>query len=100
MRVIAGPPLREFWDRHADAVEPLRAWLADAQKAEWGTPHDVKAAYGNASLLGNNCVVFNIKGNDYRLIVAISYRAQINLIKFIGTHAEYDKVDAEIVELE
>ncbi len=99
MRVIAVPPLREFWERHADAEEPLRAWLADAHRAGWGTPHDVKADYGNASILGNNRVVFNIKGNDHRLIVAISYRAQIVLIKFIGTHAEYDRVDAETVEL-
>ena len=100
MRVIAVPPLREFWNRHTHAEEPLRAWLADAQKAGWQTPHDLKTDYGNASILGNNRVVFNIKGNDYRLIVAVSYRAQIVLIKFIGTHAEYDKVDAETVELE
>lgn len=100
MRVIAVPPLRAFWSRHADAEEPLRAWLADVQKAEWATPHDVKIDYGNASILGNSRIVFNIKGNDYRLIVAVSYRAQIVLIKFVGTHAEYNRVDAETVELE
>ncbi len=100
MRVIAVPPLRNFWTRHADAEGPLRAWLAEAQKAEWETPHDVKTNYGNASILGNNRIVFNIKGNDYRLIVAVSYRARIVLVKFIGTHAEYDGVDAETVELE
>jgi mRNA interferase HigB len=99
MRVISVPPLRDFWGRHADVEEPLRAWLADALRAEWKTPHDLKTYYANASLLGNNRVVFNIKGNDYRLIVAVSYRAKIVLVKFIGTHAEYDRVDAENVEL-
>lgn len=72
MRVIAVPPLREFWNRHADAEEPLRAWLADAQKAGWQTPHDLKTDYGNASILGNDHVVFNIKDNDHRLIVVVS----------------------------
>lgn len=100
MRVITDRHLREFWQAHPDAEDPLRAWLDVAQKATWQTPADVKAVYRNASILGNNRVVFNIKGNDYRLIVAILYVAQQILVKFIGTHAEYDRVDALTVEPE
>lgn len=75
VRVISTPPLREFWERHAAAEQPLKAWLADAQRASWQTPHDVKDDYANASIIGNERVVFNIKGNHYRLITAVSYRA-------------------------
>jgi mRNA interferase HigB len=75
----------------------LGTWLADAQRATWRSPNEIRTTYANASIIGNEWVVFNIRGNNYRLIVAISYRAQIVLIKFIGTHADYDKVDAEMV---
>ena len=100
MRVISIKTLRDFWTIHPHAMQPLLAWHDEVSKAEWRQPVDIKAHYGNASFVGNNRVVFNIKGNDYRLIVAVSYRAQIVLIKFVGTHAEYNRVDAETVELE
>ena len=92
------PPLVAFWDAHTDAEGPLKAWIAHTKQADWKTPADIKADFGNASVLGNNRVVFNIKGNDYRLIVAILYAPQIVMIKFIGTHKEYDAVNAETVE--
>lgn len=99
MRVIAKRTLREFWkQRHRrDAEEPLKAWHQNAEAADWPTPGDVKDDYANASILGDNRVCFNIAGNKYRLIVHINYPYRIVLIKFIGTHAEYDEIDAETV---
>ena len=76
----------------------MQAWYEVACQARWCSPADVKAQFGNASIVGNNRVVFNIKGNDYRLIVAVAYRFQAIYIKFIGTHTEYDRVDAATVE--
>ena len=99
MRVIAVATLREFWAHHPDAEEPLKAWYAEVSRAGWTQPSDIKRHYGNASILKNKRVVFNIKGNDYRLIVSIAYRTQLVFVKFIGTHDEYDRVDAETVEL-
>ena len=99
MRVIKVLPLAEFWRDHADAESPLRAWVAFVRQAAWRTPNDLKADFPSASLLGNNRVVFNIKGNDYRLIVAVLYEVHAVLIKFIGTHAEYDRIDATTVEI-
>lgn len=100
MRVIAISTLRQFWEMHPDAEQPIKAWFDEASKATWTQPSDVKAHYGNSSILKNRRVVFNIKGNDYRLIVAIAYKLGIVYVKFIGTHAEYDKIDAETVEME
>ena len=99
MRVIARSTLREFWEKAAyiDSEGPLRAWLQDAESAVWDTPQNIRDVYRNASIIANNRVVFNIKGNDYRLIAAIHYNRGIVYIRFIGTHAEYDKVDAEII---
>lgn len=98
MRVIAVSQLRAFWARHPDAEQPLKAWYEEASSADWRQPADIKAHYRSASVLKNRRVVFNIKGNDYRLIVAIAYKLQIVYIKFVGTHQEYDAVDAETVE--
>lgn len=95
--MIAFKTLRAFWKDHADAEEPLKAWLADAERSSWRTPHELKIDYGNASIISDDRVVFNIKGNSYRLIVAVSYAHQIMLIKFVGTHAEYDQIDARTV---
>lgn len=100
MRVIAISSLRRFWEKHPAAEQPLKAWFDEAGKAAWTQPSDVKAQYRSASVLKNRRVVFNIKGNDYRLIVAIAYRLGIVYIKYIGTHAEYDRIDAETVEME
>lgn len=87
--------LREFWERHADAEDPLLAWYHEVKAENWNTPADVKAKYGNASIVANNRVVFNIRGNTYRLVVVINYDYSIVYIRFVGTHAEYDKIDAE-----
>lgn len=100
MRVIAISTLRQFWEMHPDAEQPIKAWVDEANQASWNQPADIKAQYRSASVLKNRRVVFNIKGNDYRLIVAIAYRLSIVYVKFIGTHAEYDKIDAETVEME
>lgn len=100
MRIIAVSYLRDFWDRYPDAEQPLKSWADEVRKALWSQPADVKAQYRNASILKNRRVVFNIKGNDYRLIASVAYRYQAVYIKFIGTHAEYDALDAETVELE
>ena len=94
MRIIALKTLREFWDDHPDARQPLQAWYEDTKHAVWQSPADIKSIYRNAGIVGNNRVVFNIKGNDYRLIVAINYRFGMVYIRFIGTHSEYDRVDA------
>jgi len=91
--------LREFWGRRGrgDAEQPLRAWFADAGRADWRTPADVKAAHRSASLVGRDRVVFNIGGNKYRLVVAVKYSAQIVFIRFVGTHEEYDAIDVREV---
>ena len=93
--------LVEFYNNTAyqDSKPALEAWYDIAKLAKWTCPQDVKATFGNASIVGNNRVVFNIKGNDYRLIVAIAYKLQIVYVKFVGTHKEYDAVDAETVEM-
>ncbi len=99
MRVIAVSALRAFRERHPDAEQPLKAWYEEASRAAWTQPADIKAQYRSASVLKNRRVVFNIKGNEYRLIVAMAYRLQIVYVKFVGTHKEYDAVDAETVEM-
>jgi mRNA interferase HigB len=99
MRVIAVSTLRTFWERCPDAGQPLKAWYEEATHATWTQPADIKAQYRSASVLKNRRMVFSIKGNDYRLIVAIAYKLQIVYVKFVGTHMEYDAVDAETVEM-
>ena len=98
MKVIAVGTLRVFWERHPDAEQPLKAWYDEARHAVWGTPQDIRNRYASASFVGHNRVVFNIKGNDYRLIVAVAYRFQAIYIKLIGTHTEYNRIDAATVE--
>ena len=97
--MIAISTLRAFWARHPDAEQPLKAWYAEVANASWNRPADIKEQYRSASVLKNRRVVFNIKGNDYRLIVAAAYKLQIVYVKFVGTHKEYDAVDAETVEV-
>ena len=98
MRVIAVSTLRAFWERYPDAEQPLKAWHEEVRHATWSQPADIKAQYRSASVLKNRRVVFNIKGNNYRLIVAVAYRLQVVYVKFVGTHQEYDAVDAQTVE--
>jgi len=94
MRIIALRVLREFWIRHPDAEIPLRSWFAATRRARWNSPAEVKAAYRNASFIANNRIVFNLKGNDYRLVVAVHYNRGMMFIRFVGTHREYDRIDA------
>ena len=97
MRIIALKTLRAFWEQHPDARQALQAWYHDAKQATWRTPTEIKSVYRNASLVGNNRVVFNIKGNDYRLVVAVQYQHGIVYIRFVGTHQQYDKIDATTI---
>lgn len=100
MKIVAIKILREFWARFPDSEQHLKAWVDEARNATWTQPADIKEKYRSASILRNRRVVFNIKGNDYRLIVSVAYRFQAIYIKFIGTHEQYDGIDAETVELE
>ena len=97
MRVIARKTLREFWESHTDARQPLQAWHADVKHAVWKKPSGIKEVYRNDSFSANNRVVFNIKGNKYRLVVVIQYEHSIVYIRFVGTHREYDKIDVATI---
>ena len=94
MRVIAKRTLRNFWEKHQNSEEQLKSWFKEVEIADWQSPADIKRDYPLASILNNNRIVFNIKGNKYRLIVKINYSYRIVWIKFIGTHAQYDKINA------
>jgi mRNA interferase HigB len=94
MRIIAKKVLREFWERHPDAEQSLKAWYQDVKQAAWVSPQDIRQVYATASIIPNNRVVFNIRGNNYRLIVAVNYDFGIVYVRFIGTHREYDQIDA------
>ncbi len=100
MRIIAVSHLRTFWGKNPDSEQSLKSWVDEVKKAAWSQPADIKDKYRNASILKNRRVVFNIKGNDYRLVVSVAYRFQAVYVKFIGTHAEYDAIDAENIEME
>jgi mRNA interferase HigB len=99
MRIIAFRTLREFWEKpgYTDSEIALRAWYHVVKAAEWKSPKDVKEYFKNASIVGNGRVVFNIKGNYYRLVVAIDYEYQVVFIRFIGTHHQYDKIDVKTI---
>lgn len=94
MRIIAKKIFREFWERHPDSEQQLKAWFQETSKSKWTKPSDIKKEYPSASFLADNRVVFNIKGNNYRLIVKLNYDYQVIWIRFIGTHSEYDKINA------
>lgn len=94
MRVIAKKILREFWEKNPDCEQQLKSWYREAERGEWKNSNEVKKAYPSASILKDNRVVFNIKGNNYRLIVRINFQYQMIWIRFMGTHKEYDRVDA------
>jgi mRNA interferase HigB len=83
--------------KHADSEQYLKTWYGTAMSNNWKTPNDVKKSYANASVLKNERMVFNIKGNSYRLIVKFNFEKQWNFIRFIGTHSEYDKINADII---
>jgi mRNA interferase HigB len=100
MHIVAVKFLRVFWENHPDAEQSLKSWVDEAKKATWTQPAEIKEQYRSASILKNRRVVFNIKGNDYRLVVSVAYHYQAIYVKFIGTHQEYDAVNAETVEME
>jgi mRNA interferase HigB len=95
VRIIAKRTLRAFWQRRPDAKAPLEAWHSEVRAADWSRPRDVKERFATASILRNDRVVFNLCGNKYRMVVKIAYRFRIVYIRFLGTHAEYDRIDAE-----
>lgn len=97
MRIIALSTLRAFWLKHPDAELPLRAWHSVASRARWKTPADIKRDYRTASFVGNDNVVFNIKGNDYRLVVKVRNDKSIMFVRFVGTHGAYDRIDVSTV---
>ena len=100
MRIIAISQLKSFWERYPDSEQPFLAWIDESRKADWKTPADIKAHFATASILKSRRVVFNIKGNDFRLVVAVAYRFSAVYIKFVGTHKQYDAIDADTVEME
>lgn len=98
MRVIAKRTLVRFWESgHGDAEQPLKSWHALVKSASWSHPEEIKAKFSTASFLANNRVVFNISGNKYRLVVKVEYEFRAVYIRFIGSHAEYDKIDASTI---
>jgi mRNA interferase HigB len=98
VRVIKRKTLQESWTKYSDAEGPLKAWFAETVVADWASPEDIRAQYRTASIVGDERVVFNIKGNKYRLVVAVNYRAHLVFIMFFGTHAEYNRIDVETVK--
>jgi mRNA interferase HigB len=97
MRIIAKSTLREFWLKHTNCEQALKSWYQETDKSIWKNPNEIKTEYPSASILADNRVVFNIKGNSYRLIVKINYEYQMVWIRFIGTHSQYDKVNANTI---
>jgi mRNA interferase HigB len=99
MRIVAKSTLKEFWQKepYKDSEQPLKEWFQEASKADWKSPNEVKAQFGNASVIGNKRLVFNIAGNKYRLIVSANFKYRCLYICFIGTHKQYDKINAEEV---
>ena len=97
LRVIAKKILREFWIKHNDCEQQLKSWFREAEKAQWTNLNQIKDEYPNASILNENRVVFNIKGNNYRLIAKLNFEYQMVWIRFIGTHSEYDKINANTI---
>lgn len=96
-RILAKSTLREFWTKHPDSEQYLKTWFETAMNSEWKSPNDIKRTYATASILKDGRIVFNIKGNSYRLIVRFNFAYQMAFIRFIGTHSEYDKIDADSI---
>jgi len=100
MRIISKRTLRQFWETHPrgpEAKTSLQVWHSTTEAKDWATPAEVKATFGDASILKNSRVVFNIAGNKFRLVVQINYPFRIVYIRFVGTHDEYDRIDAETI---
>ena len=96
-RIFAKSTLREFWELHPDSEQHLKTWYDTAMSSGWRTPNEVKQTYGNASILREGRIVFNIKGNDYRLVAKFNFEKQWIFIRFIGTHKDYINTDANTI---
>lgn len=96
-RIFSKGSLRQFWEKHPETEQYLKTWHETAMKSDWKSPNDVKNTYANASILKNQRVVFNIKGNAYRMIVKFNFEKQWMFVRFIGTHQEYDKINANTI---
>lgn len=96
-RIVAKRTLKEFWETHPDCEQYLKTWYEIAWQADWKTPADIKKTWATASILSGNRVVFNIRGNNYRLVVKFNYERQWAFVRFVGTHGEYDKINAETI---
>ena len=96
-RIFSKSTLKEYWEKHADSEQYLKTWFDTAMNADWKTPNDVRQTYANASILKDSRIVFNIKGNSYRLITQVNFEKQWVFIRFIGTHKEYDNIDANTI---
>jgi mRNA interferase HigB len=96
-RILSKSTLREFWESHAETEQYLKTWYDTAMNADWKTLNDVKQTYANASILKDNRIVFNIKGNSYLLIAKFNFEKQWIFIRFVGTHEAYDKIDANTI---
>lgn len=93
-RIFAKSTLRKFWEKYPDSEQYLKTWFDTTMNSNWMSPNDIKNSYANASILRNGRIVFNIKGNSYRLIVKFNFEKQLAFIRFIGTHTEYNKINA------
>jgi mRNA interferase HigB len=96
-RIFSKGTLREYWEKHPDTEQYLKTWYKTAMRSNWKTPDDVKQTYATASILKSGRIVFNIKGNSYRLVVKFNFAKQWAFIRFIGTHTDYDKIDADTI---
>jgi mRNA interferase HigB len=97
MRIISKKALKEFWEKEPTAKGPLQAWHAEAKAAEWTSPADIKAHFASASILKDGRAVFNIGGNKYRIVAWINYGFFTIYVRFVGTHEEYDEIDAQTI---
>ena len=97
MRLVTHRTIRQFWEKHTDAEAALRGWSKTVKRAEWVCFNELKKDFQSADVIPGNRVVFNIKGNHYRIVVKIHYNTGFVFVRFIGTHAEYDKIDAETI---
>ena len=96
-RIFAKSTLRQFWEKHSDTEQYLKTWYDTVMNSDWKTPNDVKKTYANASILKESRIVFNIKGNSYRLVAKFNFEKQWIFIRFIGTHTDYDRIDANTI---
>lgn len=97
MRVIAISTLKDFWTIHPDAEQPLKEWYVKVCRASWSSLNDMRADFNSVDYVGNQRYVYNIKGNHYRLVVAVKFTPQLVYIRFVGTHDEYDRIDVSTI---